>query len=79
MFRENYKLLPTPKTTGYQCDMLMAYPNAAIEYTTQGCVVTLCFCVKSNAAEELKKVGCYYDFRKENYLCNILTICLLRS
>ena len=47
MFRENHKLLPTPKTTGYQCDMLMAYPNAAIEYTTQGCVVTLCFCVKS--------------------------------
>ena len=23
MFRVNHKLLPTPKTTGYQCDMMM--------------------------------------------------------
>ena len=55
MFRVNHKLLPTPKTTGYQCDMMMAYPNAAIEYTTQGCVVTLC-CVKREMFLEKKEL-----------------------
>lgn len=35
MFRENHKLLPKPKTTGYQCNMLITCPNAVIEYTTQ--------------------------------------------
>lgn len=33
MFRENHKLLPRPRTTGYQCEMLMAYPNATIPNT----------------------------------------------
>jgi hypothetical protein len=42
MFRYNHKLLPTPKTAGYQCDMMMVSLNAAIEYTTHGSVVTLC-------------------------------------
>ena len=52
MFRENHKLLPTPKTTGYQCDMMMAFPNAVIEYTTQGCVVTLCRAKRRDVLEE---------------------------
>ncbi len=52
MFRENHKLLPRPKTTGYQCDMLMAYPDVAIECTTQGCVVTLCCVKKIDVLEE---------------------------
>ena len=52
MFQENHKLLPRPKTTGYQCDMLMAYLNAVIEYTTQGCVVTLCRAKKIDVFEE---------------------------
>ena len=60
MFRENHRLLPRPRTTGYQCDMLMAFPNAAIEYTTQGCVVTLC-CAKKRDVSGEERTGIIFS------------------
>ena len=75
MFQENHKLLPRPKTTGYQCDMLMAYLNATFEYTTQGCVVTLCCAKRGDNGREARDFVRTIVFVNDSSSCKKLKNC----